>query len=270
MLHDPSELKKKLRRTMLCDRRRLRGALGRLSRRASGDGDGDTAKQLGVLAEKIARSARRAAARRKTLPAISYDPELPITAEKGHIAELLRRHQTVIVCGETGSGKSTQLPKICLEIGRGIYGKIGHTQPRRIAARTIARRLSEELGTEPGTTVGFKVRFTDHTVDSTLVKIMTDGVLLAESQTDPLFEQYDTIIIDEAHERSLNIDFLLGMMKRVLERRRDLKLIITSATIDAKRFAEHFAVRGKPAPIVEIAGRTYPIEIAYHPLDELR
>ncbi|MBO7723051.1 MAG: DUF3418 domain-containing protein, partial [Thermoguttaceae bacterium] len=161
-------------------------------------------------------------------------------------------------------------PKICLEIGRGIYGKIGHTQPRRIAARTIARRLSEELKTEPGTTVGFKVRFTDHTVDSTLVKIMTDGVLLAESQTDPLFEQYDTIIIDEAHERSLNIDFLLGMMKRVLQRRRDLKLIITSATIDAKRFAEHFAVRGKPAPIVEIAGRTYPIEIAYHPLDELR
>ena len=241
MLHDPSELKKKLRRTMLCDRRRLRGALGRLSRRASGDGDGDTAKQLGVLAEKIARSARRAAARRKTLPQISYDPELPITAEKGHIAELLRRHQTVIVCGETGSGKSTQLPKICLEIGRGIYGKIGHTQPRRIAARTIARRLSEELKTEPGTTVGFKVRFTDHTVDSTLVKIMTDGVLLAESQTDPLFEQYDTIIIDEAHERSLNIDFLLGMMKRVLQRRRDLTLIITSATIDAKRFAEQFA-----------------------------
>ena len=256
---------------MLFDRRRLRGELSRLSRRGDNSGDnGNIAKELDVLAEKIAGSAQRAAARRKTLPVIQYDPELPITAEKDRIARLLRQHQTVIVCGETGSGKSTQLPKICLEIGRGIYGKIGHTQPRRLAARTIARRVSEELGTEPGTTVGFKVRFTDHTADSTLIKVMTDGVLLAESQTDPLFEQYDTIIIDEAHERSLNIDFLLGMMKRVLAKRRDLKLIITSATIDAERFAAHFAEGGKPAPIVSVSGRTYPIEIAYHPLDESR
>ena len=200
---------------------------------------------------------------------ITYPPELPVSARRDDIAAAIRDHQVVIVAGETGSGKTTQLPKICLELGRGAGpaggGKlIGHTQPRRIAARSVAERIAEELGTELGDVVGYQVRFTDRTSRASRVKLMTDGILLAELQRDRDLRKYDTIIIDEAHERSLNIDFLLGYLKRLLPRRPDLKLIITSATIDVDRFAEHFG-----APVVEVSGRTYPVEIRYRPLLEL-
>ncbi|MDR3111320.1 MAG: ATP-dependent RNA helicase HrpA [Planctomycetaceae bacterium] len=197
------------------------------------------------------------------------DLSLPILQHREQIANLINQNQTVVICGETGSGKSTQLPKLCLEMGRGKKLVIGHTQPRRIAARSVAARIADELQIPLGTTVGYKIRFQDQTAPETRIKLMTDGILLAESQNDRLFRRYDTIIIDEAHERSLNIDFLLGMMKRVLPKRPDLKLIITSATIDATRFAQHFADQnGKPAPVIEVAGRTYPIETFYRPLNE--
>lgn len=196
---------------------------------------------------------------------ISYPPALPVSARRDDIAAAIRDHQVVIVAGETGSGKTTQLPKICLELGRGENGKlIGHTQPRRIAARSVAERIAEELGTELGDLVGYQVRFTDRTSKASRVKLMTDGILLAELQRDRQLRKYDTIIIDEAHERSLNIDFLLGYLKRLLPRRPDLKIIITSATIDVERFAEHF-----DAPVVEVTGRTFPVEIRYRPLMEL-
>src|SRR5439155_15094242 len=204
--------------------------------------------------------------RQSQVPRLEYDDSLPVVARREEIAAAIREHQVVVVCGETGSGKSTQLPKICLEIGRGVAGMIGHTQPRRIAARSIASRLGEELRTSVGQKVGFKIRFTDTTGPSTLVKVMTDGVLLAESQHDRFFDQYDTLIIDEAHERSLNIDFLLGYLRRLLPKRPELKLIITSATIDAPRFAEHFKSDCRSAPIVEVSGRTYPVELLYRPL----
>ncbi len=204
------------------------------------------------------------------VPAISYPPELPVTQRRDDIAAAIRDHQVVIVAGETGSGKTTQLPKICLELGRGRKQLIGHTQPRRIAARSVAERIAEELGTELGDLVGYQVRFTDKTSRSSRLKLMTDGILLAELQRDRQLRKYDTIIIDEAHERSLNIDFLLGYLNRLLPKRPDLKLIITSATIDPERFARHFADRrGKPAPIVEVSGRTYPVEVRYRPLVEL-
>jgi ATP-dependent helicase HrpA len=207
----------------------------------------------------------------KTLD-LNYDDELPIVQRRNEIADLIRHNQVVVVCGETGSGKSTQLPKICLEIGRGTNGTIGHTQPRRIAARSIAARISEELNTPLGQAVGYKVRFDEKVTADSLVKLMTDGILLAESQSDKNFRQYDTLIIDEAHERSLNIDFLLGMMKRLLPNRHDLKLILTSATIDAKRFAEHFTDKrinhGKPVPHIEVTGRTFPVEFRYRSLEE--
>src|SRR5690349_11943451 len=181
--------------------------------------------------------------------AITYPEQLPVTQRREDIAQAIRDHQVVIVAGETGSGKTTQLPKICLELGRSM---IGHTQPRRIAARSVAERIAEELGTELGDLVGYQVRFTDRTSKASRVKLMTDGILLAELQRDRQLRRYDTIIIDEAHERSLNIDFLLGYLKRLLPRRPDLKVIITSATIDPERFATHFADRrGRPAPIIE-------------------
>lgn len=198
---------------------------------------------------------------------ITYPSQLPVSQRKDDIAEAVRDHQVVIVAGETGSGKTTQLPKICLELGRGEKGLIGHTQPRRIAARSVAERIASELGTELGGAdgvVGYQVRFTDRTSKATRVKLMTDGILLAELQRDRDLKKYDTIIIDEAHERSLNIDFLLGYLKRLLPRRPDLKLIITSATIDVERFAEHF-----DAPVIEVSGRTYPVEVRYRPLMEL-
>ncbi len=196
---------------------------------------------------------------------ITYPPELPVTQRRDDIAAAIRDHQVVIVAGETGSGKTTQLPKICLELGRGTDGTlIGHTQPRRIAARSVAERIASELGTELGDLVGYQVRFTDRTSKAGRVKVMTDGILLAELQRDRELRKYDTIIIDEAHERSLNIDFLLGYLRRLLPRRPDLKLIITSATIDVERFARHF-----DAPVVEVSGRTYPVEVRYRPLLEL-
>ncbi|WP_237840823.1 ATP-dependent RNA helicase HrpA [Cellulosimicrobium cellulans] len=217
-----------------------------------------------------------------TVPPITYPEQLPVSARRADIAAAIRDHQVVIVAGETGSGKTTQLPKVALELGRGRAGQIGHTQPRRIAARTVAERIAEELGTELGGVVGYQVRFTDTSSEDTLVKVMTDGILLAQIQRDPELLAYDTIIVDEAHERSLNIDFLLGYLARLLPRRPDLKLIITSATIDSERFAQHFSpahlaqLGGAPeyvvdalpdaAPVVEVSGRTYPVEIRYRPL----
>ncbi|HEY3239489.1 MAG TPA: ATP-dependent RNA helicase HrpA, partial [Acidimicrobiia bacterium] len=197
-------------------------------------------------------------------PVPRYPAELPITARKDDILAAIAGHQVVIVAGETGSGKSTQLPKMCLELGRGVDGRIGHTQPRRLAARTIAERIAEELGTEVGGTVGYAVRFTDRVGDATLVKVMTDGILLAEIQRDRLLRDYDTLIIDEAHERSLNIDFILGYLKQLLPQRPDLKVVVTSATIDTERFSAHFG----GAPVVEVSGRTYPVEVRYRPLAE--
>jgi ATP-dependent helicase HrpA len=227
-------------------------------------------------------SPEQVAARAASLPTITYPEELPVSARRAEIARAIRENQVVIVSGETGSGKTTQIPKILLELGRGITGLIGHTQPRRIAARTVAERIAEEIGTPLGQVVGYQVRFTDVVSDATLVKLMTDGILLAEIQRDPLLTRYDTIVIDEAHERSLNIDFLLGYLSNLLPRRPDLKVIITSATIDSARFAAHFGPRtaaavaarsagrhddaARPAPIVEVSGRTYPVEIRWRPL----
>ncbi|MGH6624270.1 MAG: ATP-dependent RNA helicase HrpA [Burkholderiaceae bacterium] len=205
--------------------------------------------------------------RRTPLPAITFPEELPVAGRREEIARAIAENQVVIVCGETGSGKTTQLPKICLQLGRGEHGLIGHTQPRRIAASSIARRIAHELASPLGEVVGFKVRFTDQTRPGASVKLMTDGILLAESQTDPMLSAYDTLIIDEAHERSLNIDFLLGYLRQLLRgpdpKRPDLKLIITSATIDAERFARHFGNNGVPAPVIEVSGRLYPVEIRY-------
>src|SRR5579872_3630177 len=223
-------------------------------------------KAVAELTAEIERATRRIARRREAVPDISYPAELPVSQAKDDIAQAIRDHQVVIVAGETGSGKTTQLPKICLELGRGVTGQIGHTQPRRIAARTVAERIAEETGTQLGTAVGYKVRFTDKSGDNTLVKVMTDGILLTEMQRDRLLLRYDTLIIDEAHERSLNIDFILGYVRQLLPRRPDLKVIITSATIDPERFARHFAIDGDDAPIVEVSGRMYPVEIRYRPL----
>ncbi|MFF5407048.1 ATP-dependent RNA helicase HrpA [Streptomyces misionensis] len=221
-----------------------------------------------VLAEiesEIDKAAGRMAERRVRVPAVSYPEQLPVSQKKDEIAAAIRDHQVVIVAGETGSGKTTQIPKICLELGRGVRGMIGHTQPRRIAARTVAERVAEELRTPLGEAVGWKVRFTDQVnPDATFIKLMTDGILLAEIQTDRELRAYDTIIIDEAHERSLNIDFLLGYLAQLLPKRPDLKVVITSATIDPERFSRHFG----DAPIIEVSGRTYPVEVRYRPLLE--
>jgi ATP-dependent helicase HrpA len=208
----------------------------------------------------------RAAAARAIHARLTYPDTLPITERREEILAAIRDHQVVIVAGETGSGKSTQLPKLCLEAGRGIDGMIGHTQPRRVAARTIAERVASELGSRLGDDVGYSVRFTDQVGEATLVKVMTDGILLAEIQRDRLLRRYDTLIIDEAHERSLNIDFILGYLKQLLPQRPDLKVIVTSATIDTERFAQHFAQRTVPAPVIEVTGRTFPVEVRYRPL----
>ncbi len=217
------------------------------------------------------RAAARAETWRAVAPVISYPAELPVSQVKDEIAAAIRDHQVVIVAGETGSGKTTQLPKICLELGRGVTGQIGHTQPRRIAARSVAERIASELGTELGTAVGYQVRFNDTSSDGTLIKVMTDGILLTELRRDRQLRRYDTLIIDEAHERSLNIDFILGYLKRLLPRRPDLKVIITSATIDPQRFSDAFAggeegKQSNDAPILEVSGRTYPVEVRYRPL----
>lgn len=191
-------------------------------------------------------------------------PDLPVSARRDEILKLIAEHQVVVIAGETGSGKTTQLPKMCLELGRGVKGLIGHTQPRRIAARSVATRIAEELKSELGSTIGYKIRFNDQISDNTLVKLMTDGILLAEIQNDRYLNQYDTLIIDEAHERSLNNDFILGYLKQILAKHPDLKVIITSATIDVERFSKHF----NNAPIIEVSGRTYPVEVRYRPIVE--
>ena len=229
-------------------------------------------KVLDKIEREISDAEQRVQARRARLPTISYPAELPVSQRKGDLLAAIRDHQVVIVAGETGSGKTTQLPKICLELGRGVLGMIGHTQPRRLAARAVADRIADELGTKLGDVVGFQVRFSSQTTEHTLVKVMTDGILLAELSQDRNLEKYDTLIIDEAHERSLNIDFILGYLKQLLPRRPDLKVIITSATIDPDRFARHFAgtIDGgepKPAPVLEVSGRTYPVQVRYRPLD---
>ena len=224
---------------------------------------------LSDLTARIEQAEHRVEQRRLAVPEITYPPELPVSQLKDDIAAAIRDHQVVVIAGETGSGKTTQIPKICLELGRGVRGMIGHTQPRRLAARTVAERIAEELGTELGETIGYAVRFTDKVSERSLVKLMTDGILLAELQRDRDLSRYDTLIIDEAHERSLNIDFILGYLRQLLPRRPDLKVIITSATIDPARFAEHFAdAQGKPAPIVEVSGRTYPVEVRYRPIND--
>ncbi len=242
---------------MLADRHPLRRTLRRLKK----DGGGGSEADLGRLLQRIEDSKERAQRRAEQIPTPDFPAELPISERRGEIADLIDQNQVVVICGETGSGKSTQLPKICLTLGRGVFGRIGHTQPRRIAARTLAARISSELGRELGTSVGYKVRFHDHVGPESHIKLMTDGILLAEIQRDPYLNEYDTLIIDEAHERSLNIDFLLGYLKQLLPKRPDLKLIITSATIDPEHFAQQFG----DAPILNVSGRTYPVELRYRP-----
>ena len=226
----------------------------------------DEAKQtqLQRITADITRSESLRAARLQALPKVTYPPQLPVSEKKDDIKAAIAAHQVVIIAGETGSGKTTQIPKICLELGRGVAGMIGHTQPRRLAARSVCDRIAEELQCQVGNQVGYKIRFGDHTNDNTFVKLMTDGILLAEIQQDRFLNQYDTLIIDEAHERSLNIDFLLGYLKQLLPKRPDLKLIITSATIDPQRFSKHFF----NAPVIEVSGRTYPVETRYRAVSE--
>ncbi|MBI6926211.1 MULTISPECIES: ATP-dependent RNA helicase HrpA [Pseudomonas] len=240
---------------MIADRHRLRRQLHELRKRP------DEAK-LAQWAERVQASCAQVTARQQSVPLVRYDDSLPIAAKRDEIKKALAEHQVLVIAGETGSGKTTQLPKICLELGRGSHGLIAHTQPRRIAARSVAARVAEELGTPLGGLVGYQVRFEDQSDANTLVKLMTDGILLAETQHDRFLERYDTIIVDEAHERSLNIDFLLGYLKTLLHRRPELKLIITSATIDLERFSKHF----DNAPIIEVSGRTFPVETWYRPL----
>lgn len=257
-----STLFTQLSKTRTCDRLSLKKRLHAVKKVSN------PSKQLSVLA-KVEESIAASIARKQRLinncPSIEYPQQLPVSQNSEQISKAIEEHQVVIIAGETGSGKTTQIPKICMALGRGVEGFIGHTQPRRIAARTVANRIAEELGSKLGEQVGYKVRFTDQVSDNTYVKLMTDGILLAEMQRDRLLRQYDTIIIDEAHERSLNIDFILGYLKQILPKRPDLKVIITSATIDPKRFSNHF----NDAPIIEVTGRTYPVDIQYHPLDEL-
>jgi ATP-dependent helicase HrpA len=262
----PSEagLRSRLDQVSLRDEHRLRRRLNSIRPPSAGEGGegGDTSAVLASIAADIERGQQRLAARRAGVPRISYPEQLPVSQRRDDLLAAIAGHQVVVVAGETGSGKTTQLPKLCLELGRGIRGLIGHTQPRRIAARAVAERVAEELQTELGGAVGYAVRFTDRVGEDTLVKLMTDGILLAEIHRDRMLRQYDTIIIDEAHERSLNVDFLLGYLQQLLPRRPDLKVVITSATIDPQRFARYFG----DAPIVEVSGRSYPVEIRYRPV----
>ena len=248
------DLRSRLDGVTLLDQRRLGGRLGRAR----------TDDELTAIAGEIAAAEDKVERRRAAVPKVGYPEQLPVSERRDDILTAIAENQVVIVAGETGSGKSTQLPKICLELGRGVQGLIGHTQPRRLAARSIAERVAEELGTTVGEVVGYTVRFTDRVGERTLVKVMTDGILLAEIQRDPKLTRYDTLIIDEAHERSLNVDFLLGYLKQLLPQRPELKVVITSATIDTERFSRHF----DDAPVVEVSGRTYPVEVRYHPVVE--
>jgi ATP-dependent helicase HrpA len=273
-----SGLQERLPGLMLRDQHRLRRRIDGLRRRI------DRQAAIAEVAAAIDAAEARLATRQAAVPEISYPEALPITARRQEILDAIRDHQVVIVAGETGSGKSTQLPKMCIELGRGVRGLIGHTQPRRLAARTIAERIAEELRSTA--TVGYKMRFTDRVGERALVKVMTDGILLNELQHDRLLYEYDTLIIDEAHERSLNIDFILGYLKQLLPRRPDLKVIVTSATIDPERFSQHFRDLGsgsdklsrdlgsgsdklsRGAPIIEVSGRMYPVEVRYRPIEE--
>ncbi|MCA9209402.1 MAG: DEAD/DEAH box helicase, partial [Planctomycetales bacterium] len=269
------ELEARIDAAMQIDRHRL----GRQARSIRGAMQAQRPfdRELAKFTERLEQSIARREKRQTQLPPRIYDPALPISAAVEQISEAIQRHRAIVVCGETGSGKSTQLPKICLDAGRGVDGLIGHTQPRRIAARSIAARLTDELqsacrergvATDASKFVGYKVRFTDTTQADAYVKLMTDGILLAETQNDRFLDQYDTIIVDEAHERTLNIDFLLGFLHRLLRRRRDLRVIVTSATLDAERFSRHFAFDGQSAPIVEVSGRGYPVDVRYRPLEQ--
>lgn len=219
--------------------------------------------------QRLQRSLDKVEVRKSLVPKIEYDTALPVVGRREELVELIKNHQVIVIAGETGSGKTTQIPKLCLEAGRGVLGRIGCTQPRRLAARSVAERLAEELGSNLGELVGYQVRFHDQVHETSLIKVMTDGILLAEIQNDRFLSQYDTIIIDEAHERSINIDFILGILKQLLPKRPDLKVIITSATIDTERFAEHFKRPGLVVPIVEVSGRTYPVEVRYRPLEQV-
>ncbi|WP_186207943.1 ATP-dependent RNA helicase HrpA [Burkholderia gladioli] len=249
-------------------------ARGREARARAEGGEARPPREQREPREAREPRAARAPVTPNPIPPISFPESLPVSGKREEIARAIAANQVVIVCGETGSGKTTQLPKICLELGRGLgaggKGLIGHTQPRRLAASSTGRRIAEELGTPFGEVVGYKVRFTDNLAPGASVKLMTDGILLAETQTDPLLRAYDTLIIDEAHERSLNIDFLLGYLKQILPKRPDLKLIVTSATIDAERFARHFGSEEKPAPVFEVSGRLYPVEMRYRPIADDR
>ena len=250
-----TDLQERLSALGLRDERRLSRRLADLQRKGCPD------DQLARLVHELAGAEQRVAVRRAAVPELHYPEQLPVSQVRGELAAAIGEHQVVVVAGETGSGKTTQLPKICLELGRGVRGLIGHTQPRRIAARSVAERIAEEIGSEVGGLVGYKVRFTDQVGPRTLVKLMTDGMLLAEVQNDRDLLQYDTLIVDEAHERSLTIDFLLGYLTQLLPRRPDLKVVITSATIDPDRFSRHFG----GAPVVEVSGRTFPVEVRYRP-----
>lgn len=252
-----NELRSLINQCMIKDRFPLKRQLQRLKH--SDDAE------LEKLQVRIERSVIRAETRKAAIPVVEYDNSLPVVQRRDEIAKAIRDHQVVVIAGETGSGKTTQLPKICLEAGRGVYGIIGHTQPRRLAARSVSSRIAEELKVPVGEQVGYQVRFTDHSNENTLVKLITDGILLAEVQNDRFLNRYDTIIIDEAHERSLNIDFLLGYLKLFLPKRPDLKVIITSATIDVERFSKHF----DNAPVIEVSGRTYPVDVHYRPMEDL-
>jgi ATP-dependent helicase HrpA len=248
-----ADLHDRLDELTLLDAHRLKRRLDRARRHPEDE------QALARLDRDFATAAQRIERRRSAVPKITYPEQLPVSARRDDLLAAIRDHQVVVVAGETGSGKTTQIPKICLELGRGIRGTIAHTQPRRIAARTVAERIASELEVSIGDAVGYAVRFNDRTGQDTLVRLMTDGLLLAEIQHDRLLRRYDTIIIDEAHERSLNIDFLLGFLHQLLPKRPDLKLIITSATIDPGQFAAHFS----DAPIVEVSGRTFPVEVRY-------
>jgi ATP-dependent helicase HrpA len=253
------DLQARLPDLMLRDEQRLQR---RIDAAQSARDRGARSDTLDKIAAEIDNAQRRVARRRASVPRVSYPAALPISQRRDEILAAVRDHQVVIVAGETGSGKTTQLPKICLELGRGVRGLIGHTQPRRLAARTVAERVAEELGTPLGAAVGYSVRFTDHVSADTMIRLMTDGILLAEIQRNRHLRQYDTLIIDEAHERSLNIDFILGYLKQLMPERPDLKVVITSATIDPERFSRHF----DDAPVVEVSGRTYPVQVRYRPI----
>lgn len=262
---DLDNLEVKIRECLSKDKAGFKRRLKHIRQKSKSKSSDDVSESIQKLSKHIDRSIAILYQKKLNVPVVEFPENLPITAKLPDIEKAIREHQVIVLCGETGSGKTTQLPKLCLKMGRGIDGLIGHTQPRRLAARSVSARIAEELNTEPGSAVGYKVRFKDQTQEKSYIKLMTDGVLLAEIQKSPLLKQYDTLIIDEAHERSLNIDFILGYLKRMLPKRPDLKVIITSATIDPEKFSKHF----NEAPIILVSGRTYPVEVRYRPFEDI-